>query len=329
MRPGVSAAIVDLRPTFDNVLLRAADGDVRRHRPADRLRAHADGFERARGAASRAWTDSVAIVENIDVSAEVALVNPNAAVRRAAASSAAGARRAASAPRDDHGASRHAPDRSVPALWLPDLGRSLDNLLLHKLRTLLTMLGMIFGVAAVLSMLSIGAGAQQQVMAFIEGLGVRNLIVEARETTESPGVSEDPPAVAGADVPGPARHPGGGARALRRCHAAQAVHADAGGAEAAPASCRWSTASSRTTSSSIAALRLAAAGSSRPTKRRAPARCACSARRRACALFGVADPLGQFVKIGEQWFRVIGIAGPQADGARRRRRRARRRIATT
>ena len=46
------------------------------------------------------------------------------------------------------------------------------------------MLGMIFGVAAVVAMLSIGAGAQQQVMAFIEDLGVRNLIVEARETTE-------------------------------------------------------------------------------------------------------------------------------------------------
>ena len=30
---------------------------------------------------------------------------------------------------------------------LPDLARSLDSLLLHKLRTLLTMLGMIFGVA--------------------------------------------------------------------------------------------------------------------------------------------------------------------------------------
>jgi putative ABC transport system permease protein len=69
-------------------------------------------------------------------------------------------------------------------LWLPDLGRSVDNLLLHKLRTLLTMLGMIFGVAAVVAMLSIGAGAQQQVMAFIEELGVRNLIVEAHETTE-------------------------------------------------------------------------------------------------------------------------------------------------
>ena len=46
------------------------------------------------------------------------------------------------------------------------------------------MLGMIFGVAAVVAMLSIGAGAQQQVMAFIEQLGVRNLIVEARETTD-------------------------------------------------------------------------------------------------------------------------------------------------
>src|SRR3979490_498197 len=67
---------------------------------------------------------------------------------------------------------------------VPDLGGRFDNLLLHKLRTLLTMLGMIFGVAAVVAMLSIGAGAQQQVMAFIEELGVRNLIVEARETTE-------------------------------------------------------------------------------------------------------------------------------------------------
>jgi putative ABC transport system permease protein len=74
--------------------------------------------------------------------------------------------------------------RLTPDVLLPDLGRSIDNLLLHKLRTLLTMLGMIFGVAAVVSMLSIGAGAQQQVMAFIEGLGVRNVIVEARETTD-------------------------------------------------------------------------------------------------------------------------------------------------
>lgn len=52
--------------------------------------------------------------------------------------------------------------------WLPDLRLGFENLLVHKLRSLLTMLGMIFGVAAVVSMLSIGAGAQQKVMAFIE-----------------------------------------------------------------------------------------------------------------------------------------------------------------
>src|SRR5690349_22347062 len=75
-------------------------------------------------------------------------------------------------------------EKWLGADFLPNLRLGVDNLLLHKLRSLLTMLGMIFGVAAVVSMLSIGAGAQQQVMAFIENLGVRNLIVEAREASD-------------------------------------------------------------------------------------------------------------------------------------------------
>jgi putative ABC transport system permease protein len=68
--------------------------------------------------------------------------------------------------------------------WLPDLRLGIENLFAHRLRSLLTMLGMIFGVAAVVSMLSIGAGARQKVMALIEQMGVHNLIVEAKETTE-------------------------------------------------------------------------------------------------------------------------------------------------
>jgi len=67
---------------------------------------------------------------------------------------------------------------------LPELRQGLDNLRAHKLRSVLTMLGMIFGVAAVIAMLSISAGAQQQVIAFIEQLGVRNIIVEAREAAD-------------------------------------------------------------------------------------------------------------------------------------------------
>ena len=72
----------------------------------------------------------------------------------------------------------------------PDIRMGLENLLAHKLRSLLTMLGMICGVAAVVAMLSIGAGAQQQVMAFIENLGVRNLIVEAREDNDWQGMQK-------------------------------------------------------------------------------------------------------------------------------------------
>src|SRR5438876_8705571 len=70
------------------------------------------------------------------------------------------------------------------AQWLPDVALGFENLASHKLRSLLTMLGMIFGVAAVVSMLSIGAGARQRVMAVIEQMGVRNLIVEAKETND-------------------------------------------------------------------------------------------------------------------------------------------------
>ncbi len=65
--------------------------------------------------------------------------------------------------------------------YLSDMQLGLQNLTQHKLRSLLTMLGMIFGVAAVVSMLSIGAGAQQQVMAYIEQMGLRNVVVEAKE----------------------------------------------------------------------------------------------------------------------------------------------------
>ena len=54
---------------------------------------------------------------------------------------------------------------------------ALDNLASHKLRSALTMLGMIFGVGAVIAMLSIGSGAERQALEMIDRLGVRNLLV--------------------------------------------------------------------------------------------------------------------------------------------------------
>jgi putative ABC transport system permease protein len=67
---------------------------------------------------------------------------------------------------------------------LPELQMGLSSLFVHKLRSLLTMLGMIFGVGAVVAMLSITAGAQKEMMSYIDLLGVNNIIIEAKEAVD-------------------------------------------------------------------------------------------------------------------------------------------------
>src|SRR6267142_6702357 len=84
-------------------------------------------------------------------------------------------------------------------LW-SDLGEAFNNLRAQATRTLLTALGIVFGVGAVIGMLAIGAGARQESLEFIEQLGVRNVLVESRPATSeeelqqrrrsSPGLNE-------------------------------------------------------------------------------------------------------------------------------------------
>ncbi len=73
--------------------------------------------------------------------------------------------------------------QQIPTV-LPELWMGLASLLAHKLRSLLTMLGMIFGVGAVVAMLSITAGAQREMIRYIDLLGVNNIIVEANEAVD-------------------------------------------------------------------------------------------------------------------------------------------------
>ena len=61
----------------------------------------------------------------------------------------------------------------------------LGNLLRHKLRSFLTALGIIFGVAAVITMVAIGEGSKQQALARIEQLGARNIIIRSQRPPES------------------------------------------------------------------------------------------------------------------------------------------------
>ena len=67
---------------------------------------------------------------------------------------------------------------------MPELQMGIGSLLAHKLRTLLTMLGMIFGVGAVVAMLSITEGARQEMIRYIDLLGVNNIVVEASEAPD-------------------------------------------------------------------------------------------------------------------------------------------------
>ncbi len=57
---------------------------------------------------------------------------------------------------------------------------AVESLLHHKLRTILTLLGMIFGVGAVIAMLSIGKGAEREALQLIDSMGLRNIIVKAK-----------------------------------------------------------------------------------------------------------------------------------------------------
>jgi putative ABC transport system permease protein len=58
---------------------------------------------------------------------------------------------------------------------------AIDELAAQKLRTFLTLLGMIFGVGAVIAMLNIGEGAEKEALKMIDSMGVNNIIINAKQ----------------------------------------------------------------------------------------------------------------------------------------------------
>ncbi len=191
--------------------------------------------------------------------------------------------------------------------WLPDLRLGFDNLMIHKLRSLLTMLGMIFGVAAVVSMLSIGAGAQQKVMAFIEQLGVRNLIVEAKEANNyqtlqkvrqtSPGLTfDDYRAILGVNgvVEATPRKRFAPSKLIPKAeqedpqvYGVNQNYLHIAGLQVTQG--RFFDAQENAAAAPVCVLGSAAKFN----------------------LFGSADAIGQYIKVNDQWFHVIGVVAPE------------------
>jgi putative ABC transport system permease protein len=192
--------------------------------------------------------------------------------------------------------------------WTRDIQLGIQNLMLHGLRSVLTMLGMIFGVAAVVAMLSIGAGARQKVMALIEQMGVRNLIVEAKETTEwqahqkvrkiSPGLTFEDYRVILDDVDGvqaatprkrvtPSKTIPKSQQDVPVVFGVQPQYQQIAGLHLL--SGRFFDHRDEDDGAAVAVLGTGAKFN----------------------LFGAADPIGQYVKVNEQWLRVIGVVSPQ------------------
>ncbi|MEL6869418.1 MAG: ABC transporter permease [Pseudomonadota bacterium] len=61
-----------------------------------------------------------------------------------------------------------------------DVMQALGQLSHHRLRTALTLLGMVFGVGAVIAMLAVSEGGKREALQMIEGMGLNNLIVSAK-----------------------------------------------------------------------------------------------------------------------------------------------------
>ena len=74
--------------------------------------------------------------------------------------------------------------------YIHDINIAIESILANKLKSMLTALGIIFGVAAVISMLAIGNGAQKEILDQIKMVGVNNIVInpifeEADENSDS------------------------------------------------------------------------------------------------------------------------------------------------
>lgn len=74
---------------------------------------------------------------------------------------------------------------------LANLYIAIGAVLTNKVRSLLTALGIIFGVAAVIAMLAIGNGAQQEILAQIKLVGVNNIVIKPIIEQEEEKIAEN------------------------------------------------------------------------------------------------------------------------------------------
>jgi putative ABC transport system permease protein len=187
-------------------------------------------------------------------------------------------------------------------MLLQALRIALRSLRVNKLRTALTMLGIMIGVAAVIAMVSVGAGAQARVAEQIQSLG-SNLIIVLSGSTNAAGVrlgqgsqltiTEDDAQAIAREVP-----------------AVQvAAPSSRGSAQVVYGNLNWSTAIQGVTADYFEA-RDWPVDDGRPILQEdvdGATKIALLGQTTALNLFGESDPLGQIIRIKKVPFTVVGI----------------------
>ena len=180
---------------------------------------------------------------------------------------------------------------------------ALHELLAQKLRTFLTLLGMIFGVGAVIAMLNIGKGAEQEALKMIGSMGLQNLIVEAKTYTseELKDIREESLGLNAADVEAamatlPFLTNFSGEKQIKLF----ALYSDFAKTDASAVG---------VTSSyfELASMDAAAGRLLNEDDELHVAQVAVLGADVASSLFPNTDPLGQYLKINHVWFEVVGV----------------------
>src|SRR5262249_29640123 len=65
--------------------------------------------------------------------------------------------------------------------WLSALNVGLKGLAVHKVRAMLSTLGIIFGVASVVAVIAVSQGAQAEMLKQLAAMGANNVIVDSAE----------------------------------------------------------------------------------------------------------------------------------------------------
>jgi putative ABC transport system permease protein len=203
----------------------------------------------------------------------------------------------------------------MPVLSL--LATGLQSFALHKLRSLLTTLGMVFGVGAVVAMLAISEGARAEALRSIQAMGLSNVILDSRKPTAAAtsqdskskgknvlhyGLNLDDRRILASSIPG-----------LRWTVATRQVPQKV-----------W--AGSRRIDANVVATEPAFAGAAHLRVARGRFLCDLDQEnaslvvvlgcRTARDLFRADEPLGGIIRIGDKWFTVVGILAPTAgDGS--------------